>query len=131
MGEAYLAYTHLAGLGGLRHPRRDSVNGGWRNSGFRGYADYMQTEAFRKSLNRCIALAKSSQIVLMCAEAVPWRCHRSLVADALIVRDIAVSEIASGVRTRPHSLTPWAAVNGTQITYPEAGLDPESTGKVS
>ena len=114
-----IRYRHMPGLGGLRHPRRNSANSGWRNAGFRGYADYMQTASFRRSLDRCIDIAKGSHVVLMCAEAVPWRCHRSLVADALIVRGIAVSEITSGVRARPHSLTPWAEVNGTHITYPE------------
>ena len=115
---AGIRYTHLSGLGGLRHPLRSSPNAGWQNAGFRGYADYMQTAAFRRSLDRCIRLAEHARIVLMCAEAVPWRCHRSLVADALIVRGIAVSEITSGVRTRPHVLTPWAEVDGTEITYP-------------
>jgi uncharacterized protein (DUF488 family) len=113
-----IRYAHIAGLGGLRRPRPNSPNNGWRNAGFRGYADYMQTATFRRSLDRCIALAKDAQIVLMCAEAVPWRCHRSLVADALIVRGIAVSEITSGVRVRPHVLTPWAEVAGIEITYP-------------
>jgi uncharacterized protein (DUF488 family) len=117
---AGILYTHMAGLGGLRHPRPDSVNRGWRNAGFRGYADYMQTAAFEKSLERCIALANDEQIVLMCAEGVPWRCHRSLVADALLVRGVAVSEITSGIRSRPHSLTPWAEVKGVAITYPSA-----------
>ena len=117
---AGIRYRHMPGLGGLRHPRRNSVNSGWRNAGFRGYADYMQTAKFRSSLDRCIELAQDSRVVLMCAEAVPWRCHRSLVADALGVRGIAVSEITSGVRARPHSLTPWARVNGIQITYPHS-----------
>ena len=116
--EVGMRYTHMPGLGGLRHPRRNSPNSGWRNAGFRGYADYMQTAAFRRSLDRCIDLAKNANVVLMCAEAVPWRCHRSLVADALIVRGIPVSEITSGVRARPHVLTPWAEVEGIQITYP-------------
>jgi uncharacterized protein (DUF488 family) len=116
---AGLHYRHLAGLGGLRHPRRDSINVGWTNSGFRGYADYMQTTAFAAALERCIELAREEPTVLMCAEAVPWRCHRSLIADALIVRGIAAEEITSGVRTRPHVLTPWAVVDGTRITYPE------------
>ena len=115
-----MRYTPMPGLGGLRHPRRNSKNPGWRNAGFRGYADYMETATFRRSVDQCIALAKDSHIVLMCAEAVPWRCHRSLVADALIVRGITVSEITSGVRARPHSLTPWAQVNGIQITYPDS-----------
>ena len=117
---AGIRYMHMTGLGGLRHPRPGSVNTGWRNAGFRGYADYMDTATFRKSLERCIDLAHGEQIVLMCAEAVPWRCHRSLVADALLVRGVAVSEITSGIRTRPHSLTAWADVKGTEITYPSA-----------
>ncbi len=122
-----IRYTHMSGLGGLRHARRDSVNGGWRNASFRGYADYMQTSAFRRSLARCIDLASHHDVALMCAEAVPWRCHRSLVADALLVRGIVVSEITSGIRTRPHSLTPWAEVHGIDITYPDmtASAGPE------
>lgn len=117
---ARIHYRHMPGLGGLRHARRDSTNRGWHNASFRGYADYMQTAMFRRSLDRCIDLAKSERVVLMCAEAVPWRCHRSLIADALLVRGIAASEITSGVRVRPHVLTPWARVNGTEITYPAA-----------
>ena len=117
---ARIHYSHLAGLGGLRTARRDSPNVGWRNASFRGYADYMQTTAFRRSLERSIELARQERVVLMCAEAVPWRCHRSLIADALLARGIAVSEIASGVRARPHALTPWALVTGTQVTYPGA-----------
>jgi uncharacterized protein (DUF488 family) len=128
---AEIRYTHMSGLGGLRHPRRDSVNGGWRNANFRGYADYMQTATFRRSLDRCIDLARHDHIVLMCAEAVPWRCHRSLVADALLVRGIAVSEITSGIRTRRHSLTPWAQVNGIEITYPDVTAADESRGPVA
>jgi uncharacterized protein (DUF488 family) len=119
---ARIHYRHMAGLGGLRRARRDSTNTGWRNASFRGYADYMQTSTFRESLDQCIELAKQERVVLMCAEAVPWRCHRSLIADALLVRGIEASEITSGVRTRPHSLTPWARVNRTQVTYPAAGL---------
>ena len=117
---ARIHYKHMAGLGGLRHPRADSGNTGWRNASFRGYADYMQTPEFTDSLVRCIDLAKHERLVLMCAEAVPWRCHRSLIADALLARGIAVSEITSGVRARPHILTPWARVNGTHLTYPGA-----------
>lgn len=97
---------------------------GWRNTSFRGYADYMQTPAFERNLNRCIELARRERVVLMCAEAVPWRCHRSLIADALVARGIATSDITSDVRTRPHALTPWARVTGTQITYPAAGVQP-------
>jgi len=113
-------YKHVAGLGGLRHARRDSGNTGWRNASFRGYADYMQTPEFEDSLVRCIELAKHERLVLMCAEAVPWRCHRSLIADALVARGIAVKEITSGVRAQSHVLTPWANLKGTQLTYPAA-----------
>ena len=115
---AGIHYRHMPGLGGLRHAGRHSTNTGWRNGSFRGYADYMQTAPFRKSLDRCIERAKREQVVLMCAEAVPWRCHRSLIADALLVRGIPVSEITSGVRARPHVLTPFAQVRGTEVTYP-------------
>jgi uncharacterized protein (DUF488 family) len=118
---ARIHYRHMPGLGGLRRARRHSTNMAWQNASFRGYADYMQTPAFKRNLNRCIELAKLERVVLMCAEAVPWRCHRSLIADALVARGIAAAEITSGVRTRPHSLTPWAQVTGTQVTYPAAG----------
>jgi uncharacterized protein (DUF488 family) len=119
---AEIRYRHMSGLGGLRRPRPDSINTGWRNPSFRGYADYMQTAIFTKSVERCIELAKRDQAVLMCAEAVPWRCHRSLIADALLARGIQAAEITSGVRARPHSLTPWAQVIGTQVTYPAANV---------
>ncbi|MEP7117933.1 MAG: DUF488 family protein [Acidobacteriota bacterium] len=111
-------YRYLPGLGGLRHARRDSTNTAWRNASFRGYADYMQTPAFEESLEQCLALAAHERVVLMCAEAVPWRCHRSLIADALLVRGVAVFDIATAVRTRRHTLTPWAHVQGTTVTYP-------------
>ena len=126
---AGIHYTHLGGLGGLRQPRRDSVNSGWRNSGFRGYADYMQTAEFERSLQQCIDLAKEQQIALMCAEAVPWRCHRSLVADALLVRGLALCEITSAVRARPHALTPWASVDGVKITYPAVPASDAPAGR--
>jgi len=115
---ARMHYTHMPGLGGLRHARPDSANTAWRNASFRGYADYMQTREFKDALARCIELAKREPVVLMCAEAVPWRCHRSLIADALLARGIRTSEITSGIRTRPHELTAWARVRGTQVTYP-------------
>ena len=115
---ARIHYRHIPGLGGLRKARRESRNSGWRNASFRGYADYMETPLFRASLDRVIDLSKSERVVLMCAEAVPWRCHRSLIADALLVRRVEVLEITSGVRARPHILTPWARVTGTHITYP-------------
>jgi uncharacterized protein (DUF488 family) len=114
---AGIQYTHMPGLGGLRRPRPESVHAGWRNTGFRGFADYMQTPAFDASLGECIQLATDERVVLMCAEAVPWRCHRSLIADALLVRGVDVSEITSVTRARPHVLTPWARVEGTHIIY--------------
>ena len=116
--QAGIHYTHMPGLGGLRRPRKDSLNTGWRNASFRGYADYMQTSEFEENLNRCIELAREARVALMCAEAVPWRCHRSLVADALLARDIDVQEIVSATDLRPHALTPWARVDGTKVSYP-------------
>ncbi len=115
---AGIAYTHLAGLGGLRHARRDSPNMGWENASFRGFADYMQTPEFEQALNQLLAVAQRELIAVMCAEAVPWRCHRSLIADALLVRGIAIEHILNGMRSQPHALTPWARVRGTHITYP-------------
>jgi uncharacterized protein (DUF488 family) len=116
--KAGLGYVHLPGLGGLRHAKRDSPNVGWRNASFRGYADYMQTPEFEQSLDELIRLAKQDQIVLMCAEAVPWRCHRSLIADALLVHGIRTEDIMSATRRQVHTLTPFAKVRGTAITYP-------------
>ena len=98
--------------------RGDSVNLGWRNVTFRGYADYMQTPEFEQSLDECIQLASQARIVLMCAEAVPWRCHRSLIADALLVRGIRTEDIMSATRRQVHTLTSFAKVRGTVITYP-------------
>ena len=115
---AGLGYVHTPGLGGLRHAKRDSPNMGWRNVSFRGYADYMQTPGFAQSLEELIRLARQDRIVLMCAEAVPWRCHRSLIADALLVRGIRTEDIMSATRRQAHTLTPFAKVQGTAITYP-------------
>ena len=116
--KAGLGYVHIPGLGGLRHARRDSLNVGWRNASFRGYADYMQTPEFEQSLEELIQLAKQERIAIMCAEAVPWRCHRSLIADALLVRGIRAEDIMSPTRRQVHTLTPFAKVRGTTITYP-------------
>ena len=116
--KAGLGYVHMPGLGGLRHAKRDSLNPGWRNASFRGYADYMQTPEFEQSLDELIQLANRERIVLMCAEAVPWRCHRSLIADALLVRGILTEDIIGPNRRQVHTLTPFAHVQGTTITYP-------------
>jgi len=113
-----ISYVPLRALGGLRHARRDSPNTGWRNESFRGYADYMQTDGFVRRLEELIALGRDKRTVIMCAEAVPWRCHRSLVADALSVRGISVVEILSATNYRDHKLTPFAHVEGNAITYP-------------
>jgi uncharacterized protein (DUF488 family) len=115
---ARIHYSYMAGLGGFRRPVDDSINMGWHNPSFRGYADYMQTAQFREHLEVLINLAEQERVAVMCAEAVPWRCHRSLIADALTVRGIEVREITSATGTRIHSMTPFARVSGSQITYP-------------
>jgi uncharacterized protein (DUF488 family) len=114
----HVEYIPMQALGGLRHARKDSPNGGWRNASFRGYADYMQTGEFQAALDRLIQLSREKCVAIMCAEAVPWRCHRSLVADALGARSVPVIEILSETSYRPHKLTPFAHLDGTRITYP-------------
>jgi uncharacterized protein (DUF488 family) len=118
LAAAGIEYRHLAGLGGLRHPRKDSPNGAWRNTSFRGYADYMQTAEFAENVDAVAELAGTTRCVLMCAESVPWRCHRSMVADALTVRGVHVEHIISKQKRRPHTLTPFAHVDGMRILYP-------------
>lgn len=115
---AHIAYTHIPKLGGLRHAHRDSVNTGWNNSSFRGFADYMQTPEFSSALARLEKLARTKLCAIMCAEAVPWRCHRSLIADALTVRGHAVRHIMTPTRANLHKLTPFARVRRGRITYP-------------
>ena len=115
-----IGYHHLPALGGLRHRKKDSLNSGWENDSFRGFADYMQTEGFASGLSGLLALGQEHRTSVMCAEALPWRCHRSLIADALLVRGITVMHIMSKSSTRGHALTPWAKVAGTTITYPPA-----------
>ena len=115
---AQIAYVAMPALGGLRHARRDSPNVGWRNESFRGYADYMQTSEFRHAVDSLICMGRERRTAIMCAEAVPWRCHRSLVADALLVRGVPVVEILSMTSWRMHALTPFARVDGVSITYP-------------
>ena len=113
-----IGYLHMKGLGGLRHSLKESPNMGWRNASFRGFADYMQTEEFKENLEKLIAGAEKRATVVMCAEAVPWRCHRSLIADALLIRGVHVTHIMSAVSSRDHTLTPWAKVEDGKITYP-------------
>lgn len=117
-----IEYLHADGLGGLRHPFKNSVNTAWKNDSFRGFADYMQSAEFSLSLDRLIEVAWNDQVALMCAEAVPWRCHRSLVSDALFVRGVRVKHILSETDAREHVLTPWAYVDGSRITYPSSQL---------
>lgn len=114
-----IPYRHLAALGGLRHSRKGSINTGWRNASFRGYADYMQTDEFAAGVDELIDIARATPTAIMCAEAVPWRCHRSLIGDALIVRGIRVLDIIGSGDAREETLTSFAHVDGTTITYPQ------------
>jgi uncharacterized protein (DUF488 family) len=113
-----IKYIHMPDIGGLRRPKHDSINLAWRNSNFRGYADYMQTKEFTDNLLKIVALARENCLALMCAEALPWRCHRSLISDALVVRHVKVEHIISAKSCIRHELNEMAQVEGTQITYP-------------
>jgi uncharacterized protein (DUF488 family) len=121
LGQAGIAYVHVPELGGLRRRRPDSPNTGWQNASFQGYADYMLTPEFEHGLQELLARAARERLVLMCAEAVPWRCHRSLIADALVVRGVTVEHILGAARTQRHAVRPWARVEGVRITYPPLG----------
>lgn len=113
-------YLHMRGLGGLRHTSKDSINVGWRNASFRGFADYMQTKEFEDNVQQLVQLLERQKTAIMCAEAVPWRCHRSLIADALFVRGVRPVHIMGKNSLHVHELTPWAKVEGVRITYPKA-----------
>lgn len=117
-----MGYIHMAGLGGLRHTTKASINTAWKNLSFRGYADYMQTAEFKNSLEQLIGIAKEKVTAIMCAEALPWRCHRSLISDALLIRGFEVGDIINKSTVKPHKLTPWARVEGSTITYPRKAL---------
>lgn len=119
-----IAYRHLPSLGGLRHASASSTNDGWRNASFRGYADYMQSTAFRDGIAELLDIATLRTTAIMCAEAVPWRCHRSMIGDALIVRGVRVLDILGPGAPREESLTPFARVDGTSITYPAPITEP-------
>lgn len=121
LAQSGIRYVHEPDLGGLRKPRPDSNNLGWRNASFRGYADYMQTPAFDAAVDRLVERAGQEATAIMCAEAVPWRCHRSLVADALVARGHEAREIVSAGQAAPHKLTPLARVQGDRVTYPATG----------
>jgi uncharacterized protein (DUF488 family) len=113
-----ISYVLMKELGGLRRPKSNSPNMGWRNSSFRGFADYMQTQEFSKAIDKLIDLSQNGQAVIMCAEVLPWRCHRWLIADALTIRGVQVEHIMTDKKRTKHSLTRWANVEDTQITYP-------------
>jgi uncharacterized protein (DUF488 family) len=117
--EHNIEYVHLASLGGLRHSTKDSINKGWRNTSFRGYADYMQTQEFEQGTDQLIELATIKTAAIMCAEAVPWRCHRSMIGDALLVRKIEVIDIFDKNKAQKEKLTSFANVQGHKISYPE------------
>ncbi len=119
LAEVHLRYHHLKALGGLRHTRPDSPNTGWRNASFRGYADYMLTPVFHEAFQQLIDLASTACTVIMCAEAVPWRCHRSLVADALMAHGVRVYDLFSRTSCKPHALPAMAHIHGDDIYYQE------------
>ena len=128
LAAAGIEYVHMPGLGGLRHPRKDSRNTGWRNLSFRGYADYMETDEFERNLAQLLRLEEGRSVAIMCAEAVPWRCHRALIADALAARGIPVRHIMSATKADLHKLTAFARVEGTKVTYPPEELELFSSG---
>jgi uncharacterized protein (DUF488 family) len=118
LGQNGIGYIHMKGLGGLRHTTKASINTAWRNASFRGYADYMQTAKFAENIAKLIKIAEEKRTVIMCAEVVPWRCHRSLIGDALVIRNIAVVDIIGENVSKPHLLTSFAKIDGEMITYP-------------
>jgi uncharacterized protein (DUF488 family) len=118
-----IAYEHEPRLGGLRRARADSINMAWKNASFRGYADHMGTAEFQQALDSLIEAGQREPVAIMCAEAVPWRCHRSLVADALTARGVPVEHIMSAAKSQPHTMTPFAKVRNGSVTYPKETLD--------
>jgi uncharacterized protein (DUF488 family) len=124
--EAGIGYTEIKALGGRRYSRKGSINTGWRNVSFRGYADYMATQAFAEGLEKLTEIARRRRTAIMCAEAVPWRCHRSLIADAMLLRRWIVREIIGAAPARLHKLTPFLKVADGQITYPAIADQPKS-----
>lgn len=115
---AGIEYLTFRNLGGRRKPWPDSPNNGWRNASFRGYADFMQTPQFTEAIDELKSAARIRTTAIMCSEAVPWRCHRSLIADALLVRGWTVMDIFDSHTAKPHALTPFAVVREIQIVYP-------------
>lgn len=117
---AGIRYSSIEALGGLRHRRVDepTINGAWRNRSFRNYADHMQTDEFRRGIDELIEIARQRPVAIMCAEAVPWRCHRSLIGDALLARGVLVADIMSVTSTKPHTMTSFAKTDGERVWYP-------------
>jgi uncharacterized protein (DUF488 family) len=128
LSQAGIAYVPMTGLGGRRTPRPDSPNRGWRNASFRGYADYMQTDDFSSALEMLMTDAKKDRTAIMCAEAVPWRCHRSLISDALVTTGWDVCHIVSKAQPKPHELTSFATIAHGRLIYP--GQDDEPAGRL-
>ncbi len=114
---AKIIYKRLKKLGGLRRAAKDSVNLGWRNKSFRGYADYMQTKEFAAGIKALQKIAAKKKTAIMCAEALPWRCHRSLIADALIKQKWRVKHIMYLKNSYKHEITPFARVKNGKIIY--------------
>jgi len=130
LSESQIDYEHIAALGGLRGRKRDvpaDVNGFWQNQRFHNYADYAMSEEFHSGLIRLRDLGHATQCAIMCAEAVPWRCHRSLIGDALIVRGIRTVDIMSLSRSQVHTLTPFAQVRGTTVIYPRVAYSADES----
>jgi len=112
----------LKGLGGLRHTTKASINTAWENASFRGYADYMQTTQFQENMDRLIDIINDKPTAIICAEALPWRCHRSLIGDSLLIMDIIVIDILNEKTSKPHFLTSFAKVDGKRIVYTKDSL---------
>lgn len=115
----HIGYRHMIGLSGLRHTKKDSINMAWHNASFRGFADYMQTDEFKENLAKLITVSKKKHVAIMCAEAVPFRCHRSLVADALVAHDIGVEDIYSLTSAKKHILRSFAKIKNGTVYYPK------------
>jgi len=127
LAQAGIRYTHMPGLGGLRHAKADSPNRGWRNDSFRGFADYMQTDEFANSIEQLLEYSSLERVALMCAEAVPWRCHRSLIADALLLKGVRIVHIIGKAKRVDHKITPFARIDGVTITYPAEPRIPDES----
>ena len=119
--ERGIAYEHFEDLGGYRKAATTGLNQGWRNAGFRGYADHMASPEFRAALDHLLRLTGDARVALMCAEALPWKCHRSLLSDALLIRGARVVHILGPGQSEEHRLTSFAKVDGDRVTYPAAG----------